>query len=98
MNNYTRFQLSLMMFMNFFIWGIWFVTMGTYLGTVLKAGGVQIGAAYGTQSLGAIIAPFIIGLDVLSLHPGRFYFILSCTSYLYDRLYAYTGIGQCHFL
>ena len=62
MKNPIRFQLSLMMFMNFFIWGIWFVTMGTYLGTALKAEGVQIGAAYGTQALGAIIAPFIIGL------------------------------------
>ena len=58
----TRFQLSAMMFMNFFIWGIWFVTMGTYLGSKLAADGVQIGLAYGTQSLGAIIAPFIIGL------------------------------------
>src|SRR5258705_11115353 len=62
MKNSVRIQLSLMMFMNFFIWGIWFVTMGTYLGTALKAQGVQIGAAYGTQALGAIIAPFIIGL------------------------------------
>jgi nucleoside transporter len=62
MKNSIRFQLSLMMFMNFFIWGIWFVTMGTYLGTALKAEGVQIGAAYGTQALGAILAPFIIGL------------------------------------
>ncbi len=58
----TRIRLSTMMFLNFFIWGVWFVTMGTYLGTELKAEGVQIGAAYGTQSLGAIIAPFIIGL------------------------------------
>ncbi len=62
MKTTIRFQLSSMMFMNFFIWGIWFVTMGTYLGSVLKAEGVQIGAAYGTQALGAIIAPFIIGL------------------------------------
>ena len=62
MKSTTRFQLSLMMFLNFFIWGIWFVTMGTYLAGALKAEGVQIGAAYGTQSLGAIIAPFIIGL------------------------------------
>jgi nucleoside transporter len=62
MKNSTRLQLSFMMFLNFFIWGIWFVTMGTYLGGILKAEGVQIGAAYGTQSLGAIIAPFIIGL------------------------------------
>lgn len=62
MKNTVRYQLSLMMFMNFFIWGIWFVTMGTYLGTILKAKDTEIGVAYGTQSLGAIIAPFIIGL------------------------------------
>lgn len=58
----TRIQLSLMMFLEFFIWGGWFVTMGTYLGKTLKASDLQIGAAYGTQALGAIIAPFIIGL------------------------------------
>ncbi len=57
-----RIQLSLMMFLEFFIWGAWFVTMGTYLGKTLLATDVQNGAAYGTQSLGAIIAPFIIGL------------------------------------
>ena len=57
-----RIQLSAMMFLNFFIWGAWFVTMGTYLGGNLGASGTQIGVAYGTQSWGAIIAPFIIGL------------------------------------
>ena len=50
------------MFLEFFIWGAWFVTMGTYLSQVLSSEGFQIGAAYSTQSLGAIIAPFIIGL------------------------------------
>lgn len=58
----TRIQLSLMMFLNFFIWGAWFVTMGTYLGKNLGASGTEVGLAYGTQSWGAIIAPFIIGL------------------------------------
>ena len=59
----VRVQLSAMMFFNFFVWGIWFVTMGTYLikGNI-GASGAQTGAAYGTQCLGAIIAPFIIGL------------------------------------
>lgn len=59
----TRVQLSSMMFLNFFIWGIWFVTMGTYLtkGNISATDG-QTGLAYGTQCLGAIIAPFIIGL------------------------------------
>ena len=58
----TKSQLSLMMFLEFFIWGAWFVTMGTFLGATLSANGGQIGQAYSTQSWGAIIAPFIIGL------------------------------------
>jgi len=59
----TRVQLSAMMFLNFFIWGIWFVTMGNYLNKCkIGANGGQTGLAYGTQSLGAIIAPFIIGM------------------------------------
>jgi len=57
----TRLQLSLMMFLEFFIWGAWFVTMNSYLSSI-GASPSQIGLAYGTQALGAIIAPFIIGL------------------------------------
>lgn len=59
----VRLQLSVMMFLNFFVWGIWFVTMGTYLikGNIGATDG-QTGLAYGTQCLGAIIAPFIIGM------------------------------------
>ena len=62
MKTSIRIQLSTMMFLEFFIWGAWFVTMGTYLSTKLGASGSQIGMAYETQSIGAIIAPFIIGL------------------------------------
>jgi nucleoside transporter len=51
-----------MMFLEFFIWGGWFVTMGTFLGNNLTATGAETGMAYSTQSWGAIIAPFIIGL------------------------------------
>ncbi len=58
----TRIQLSVMMFLEFFVWGAWFVTMGTFLARQLQATGEQTGLAYGTQSWGAIIAPFIIGL------------------------------------
>ena len=50
------------MFLEFFIWGAWFVTLGTFLGSNLNASGSQIAAAFSTQSFGAIIAPFIIGL------------------------------------
>lgn len=58
----TKLQLSLMMFLEFFIWGGWFVTLGTFLGHNLKASGAETAMAYSTQSWGAIIAPFIIGL------------------------------------
>jgi len=62
MQSSIRIKLSLMMFLEFFIWGAWFVTLGTYLSKALSSGGDEISAAYSTQSLGAIIAPFIIGL------------------------------------
>lgn len=62
MNIKTKFQLSFMMFLEFFIWGGWFVTLGTFLGNNLKATGGEIAQAFSTQSWGAIIAPFIIGL------------------------------------
>src|SRR3954471_1309499 len=62
MKSVTRVRLSAMMFLNFFIWGAWYVTMGTYLKSIKGVTDVQVGIAYGTQSLGAIIAPFIIGL------------------------------------
>lgn len=51
-----------MMFLNFFIWGVWYVTLGTYLKSIKGVTDVQVGIAFGTQSLGAIIAPFIVGL------------------------------------
>jgi nucleoside transporter len=62
MKSTTRVQLSAMMFLEFFIWGGWFVTLGTFLGTNLNASGEKIGSVFSTQSWGAIIAPFIIGL------------------------------------
>ncbi len=51
-----------MMFLNFFIWGAWYVTLGTYLKSIKGVTDVQVGIAFGTQSLGAIIAPFFVGL------------------------------------
>lgn len=62
MNTRVKAQLSIMMFLEFFIWGGWFVTLGSFLGYNLNATGAQSAMAYSTQSWGAIVAPFIIGL------------------------------------
>ena len=62
MSTGIRLRLSIMMFLEFFIWGAWFVTMGSYLTGSLGFSGADSALAYSTQSWGAIIAPFIIGL------------------------------------
>ena len=62
MNKSIRIQLSTMMFLEFFIWGAWFVTMATFLSNQFNSSGQEIGMAYETQAIGAIIAPFVIGL------------------------------------
>ena len=62
MSYFIKFQLSLMMFLQFFIWGSWFVTLGTFLSKNLDATGIQSSIAFSTQSWGAIIAPVFIGL------------------------------------
>src|SRR5678815_5608476 len=58
----VRVQLSAMMFLEFFIWGSWYVTLGTYLDKVLKADGIQVSAAYSAMAIATIFSPFFVGM------------------------------------
>ena len=55
-------RLWVMVFLQYGVWGLWYVTMGTYLTTTRGFSGGQVGLAYGTPAIGALISPVLVGL------------------------------------
>ena len=54
--------LSIMMFLQYFVWGSWYVTMGTFMTKYLVSTGIQIGAAYSALAIATMISPFFVGM------------------------------------
>src|SRR5919109_4776422 len=62
MQSALKTKLSVFMFLQYFIWGAWYMSMAPYLTNTLKFSGQEIGAAYGAFAIGSMISPFFVGL------------------------------------
>ena len=62
MKTKTSIILSSMMFLQYYIWGSWYVTMGTFMSKYLGSSGLQIGAAYSALAIATMISPFFVGM------------------------------------
>jgi nucleoside transporter len=60
--NTLRTKLCIFMFLQYFIWGAWYVSLGTYVVNVLHFDGDQVGWAYTAFAIGAMVSPFFVGL------------------------------------
>lgn len=58
----TGILLAIMMFLEYFIWGSWYVTMSTYMAEHLGAAGKDIGFAYSALAVATMISPFFVGM------------------------------------
>ena len=60
--NSVRSRLSIMMFLQYAVWGAWAVSLGGYMGTTLQFTGLQIGSVYSTTAIAAMISPLLMGI------------------------------------
>ncbi len=70
MNTNVRIQLSIMMFLQFFIWGAWYVTAPNYLATIGFTG-ADFGWTYSVGPIAGMISPFFVGMVADRFFPAQ---------------------------
>jgi len=107
MNNKIRIQLSVMMFLQFVIWGAWYGQLSKYL-FAINFTGAQVGNIYATFSIAMIISPFFIGmladrffaaqkvLGILNILGAVLLYALTQIK-TYDTFYIVVAVGWFHF-
>ncbi len=61
-NNYLKFRLTILNFLQFFVWGAWLLSFGKYLGATLHFSGEQIGKMFMTMGIASLFMPGIMGI------------------------------------
>lgn len=57
-----KLRLTAMNFLEFFIWGSWLISLGSYMGSVLGFSGLQIGSVYTTMGIASLFMPGLMGI------------------------------------
>ncbi len=58
----AKIRLTVMNFLQFFMWGAWLISMGRYFGNVLHFDGAQIGNLFATGGIASIVMPALMGI------------------------------------
>ncbi|WP_392562035.1 nucleoside permease [Orbus sturtevantii] len=69
-------KLKIVLFLQFFIWGSWLITFGSYMINVLHFTGIEVGAVYGTMGIASLIMPSLLGIIADKWIPANYLYIL----------------------
>jgi nucleoside transporter len=90
----TKVRLALMMFLEFFVWGSWYVTITTWVSQTLHFNGLQTGLISGTTAIGAVLSPFIAGWVADNLMQAQY---MLAVLHLVGAVLLYLASTQVHF-
>ena len=81
----TKLQLKVILFLQFFIWGSWLITLGSYMMIKLKFTGIEVGAVYGTMGIASVFMPSLLGIVADRWIPANRLYVLCHSLHLSHR-------------